>query len=293
MSAALCPILVNERAGALHATAGREQLEALAADVGLECRVLPTASPEETRCLIRRLVEARTPRLAVAGGDGTVALAVQELAHTDTVLGILPQGTANNFASALRLPMDLPSAMRVLAGGEEREVDLGRVGTRYFTEAAGVGLFADALALYGRGTNKDILRGLYALYRVILSMHAQRVRLTLDGETLTERAVMCTAANTYRMAYAAPVAPGAKVTDGLLDVVIVGDLHRRELVPYYRAIRAQAHLGLPKVQGARAREVRMEARGKMNVHCDDQVIGTTPVTIESEPGALRVLVDPL
>jgi diacylglycerol kinase (ATP) len=286
-------ILLNNRAGALHATAGRDQICEMARQIGLDVDVVSTTSEEEMRRKIRCLVRGGAERIAVAGGDGTVALAVQELARTDTVLGIIAQGTANNFASALRLPLELPAALRVLLDGEVRQVDLGRVNERYFTEAAGVGLFADALALYGAGTNKNLLRALAVTLRLILSLKASRIHLSVDGELHSERAVMVTVANTYRMAYAAPVAPEAKVTDGKLDVVIIGDLTRAELFAYYRAIRAQMHLQLPKVTTLRAREVQIKAGRRMNVHCDDQVIGTTPVTISAESKALKVLVDRL
>jgi YegS/Rv2252/BmrU family lipid kinase len=284
---------MNARAGALHATASLDQLREMVRQIGLNAEVTGTGSPEEMRETIRFLVKEGVERVAVAGGDGTVALAVQELAHSPTILGIIPQGTANNFASALRLPLDLPAALRVLQDGVLRHVDLGKVGDRYFTEAAGVGLFADVLALYGSGTNKNLLRALYSALRVVFSLQAQRLRLILDGEPHVERAVMCTVANTYRMAYAVPVAPGAKVTDGELDVVIVGDLKRSELIPYYRAVRAQVHMNLPKVTTKRAREIRIESRRRMNVHCDDQVVGTTPVTITVQPRALKVLVERL
>jgi YegS/Rv2252/BmrU family lipid kinase len=285
-------ILVNSRAGLLTSTTV-EQFSLAAEQAELDVDVVPTSTPDEMCAVIRRLVAGGAERLAVAGGDGTIAHAVQVLAHGPTVLGILPQGTANNFATALRLPTDLPSAMRVLRDGEIREVDLGKVGGRYFTEAAGVGLFADVLALYGAGTNKNFLRALYAMTRVILSMRAQRLRLYVDGELHVERAVMATAANTFRMGVSAPMAPEAKVTDGKLDVVVVGDLMRRELLPYYRAIRAQVHLQLPKVSSLKAREVRIEAARRMNVHADDRVVAVTPVTITAQPGALRVLVDRL
>ena len=284
---------MNQKAGALHPTADAEQIQEMAREVGLDCEVWTTGTPKEMRQAIRGLVAEGREKVAVAGGDGTVAFAVQELAYQKTILGIIPQGTANNFATALRLPQDLPSALRVLVEGEVKEVDLGKVNDRYFTEAAGVGLFADCLALYGAGTNKDVPRALYALGRVVLSMQAQRIRLTVDGQPHTERAVMCAVANSYRMGFAAPVAPAAKVTDGELDMVVVGDLQRRELIPYYRAIRAQTHLELPKVHSLRAKEVRIEARRRMNVHCDDRVVGTTPVTITAQPGALRVMVDRL
>ena len=291
--APLCTILMNDKAGALHPTAGADQVRQMVEEIGLVAEVIGTDSAEEMRACIRRLVAEGAPRIAVAGGDGTVALAVQELAYSHTVLGIIPQGTANNFATALRLPQDLPSALRVLLDGVVREVDLGKVGSRYFTEAAGVGLFADSLALYGAGTNKNFARAVYTMARVALSLRARRLRLILDGEVHTERAVMCTVANTYRMAYAIPVAPGAKVTDGELDVVVVGDLKIRELIPYYRAFRAQMHASLPKVSTLRAKEVRIESRHRMNVHCDDKIVGTTPVTILAQPRALKVLVERL
>jgi diacylglycerol kinase (ATP) len=287
------PILLNTKAGALHATAGVEQMRQMVEEVGLEAEVIGTRSPREMRQVVRRLVADKAPRVAVAGGDGTVSLVVQELVHSDTVLGIIPQGTFNNFATALRLPMDLPSALRALQDGVVRHIDVGKVDNRYFTEAAGVGLFADALAIYGRGTNKNLLRGLYAVTRVLLSLKAHHMRVVVDGEPNVERAIMCTVSNTYRMWAGMPVAPGARLTDGELDVVIVGDLKPSELIPYYRAFRAQMHLNLPKITTLRAKEVRLEARHHLNVHCDDTTITTTPAIIQVQPGALKVMVDRL
>ncbi len=288
-----CTILLNDRAGALHATASVEQMREAAAGVGLDAEVVGTESPEQMRRLIHDLVARGAARVAVAGGDGTVALAVQEVAHSATVLGIIPQGTANNFATALRLPQDLPSALRVLADGTVRAVDLGCIGDRYFTESAGVGLFADALAIYGAKANKNLLRTFYTVLRIVFAARARRMRIVADGERYVERAVMCEVANTFRMAHALPVAPGAKITDGELDVVVVGDLKRDELIPYYRAFRAQTHLSLPKVHTFRAKSVHIETRHRLNVHCDDKVIGTTPVTMLAQPRALKVLVDRL
>ncbi len=288
-----CAILVNDRAGALQATASIDHLRELIETLGIDAEVIGTKSAEDMCLRIRDLLSSGVRRIAVAGGDGTIHHAVQELAGKDVVLGIIPQGTANNFATALRIPQELPSALRTLQDGEVREVDLGCVRGEYFTEAAGVGMFADVLAIYGTGTNKDILRGIYSIGRVLLSFRPRRIRLWLDGELHSERAVMCTVANSFRMGMSAPMAPNAKVTDGKLDVVIVGDLTPGEYLSYYRALRAQTHLGLPKVSSLQARHVRIESRRPMNVHCDDHVIGATPVTITAVPRALKVLVAPL
>ena len=288
-----CTILLNTRAGALKARPGITQIQQMARQIDLDAEVVAVSSPQEMRSLVRQLVQDGVEKVAVAGGDGTVSLAVQELAYSNTVLGILPQGTFNNFATALRLPLNLPSALRVLRDGHVHEVSLGKVGERYFTEAAGVGLFADALALYGHGGGKDLLRGLATLLRLALSVRARRVRLTLDGEYHEEPAVMCTVANTYRMGYAVAIAPEAKLTDDVLDVILVGALTPKECVTHFRAFRAQLHPSLPKVRTFRAKEVRVETCHSLNVHCDDQVVGTTPFCASVEPHALKVLLDRL
>jgi diacylglycerol kinase (ATP) len=284
---------MNLRAGSFKGGPTEQEIEDFARGIGFEIEIIDAGSPDEMREQVRRLVGAGVERLGVAGGDGTVRLAVQELAHKETALGILPMGTFNNFAAALRLPTDFPSALRLLHSGEVAQVSLGKVGDRYFTEAAGVGIFADALALYGAGTNKSFWRGLYAMSSIFFSIRPRRLYLTLDGQELEERAVMCTIANTFRMAQGLPVAPEAKLTDDFLDVVIMGNLTRGELFAYYRAMRQQMHFALPKVKMMKAREIRIETRRRMNVHADDEVISTTPATVEVQPGALRVIVDRL
>jgi diacylglycerol kinase (ATP) len=287
------PVLLNSKAGALHATAGQDEIQKVAESIGLEVEVVPTESPEEMRRTLRSLLGLGHTKIAVAGGDGTVKLAVQEMAFSKAALGIIPQGTANNFATALRLPQELPAALGVVADGQVREVDLGKIGDRYFTEAAGVGFFADALVLYGTRSGKNVFRAFYTLFRLLTSFRAHRVKLTADDKVIQERAVMCTAANTFRMGLGEPLAPGARLTDGVLDVVVVGDLSRREMIQYYRAMKAQAHLDLPKVTRIRAKKILIESRHRMAVHCDDAIIGTTPVTITAVAKALKVLVEKL
>ena len=286
------PLLVNDKAGELHATAGAAEFQSIAQRLDLAIEILPTKSAEDMVHQLQRLRASGAPRVAVAGGDGTVACAAQTLAGSDTVLGIVAQGTANNFATALRLPADLPGAMRVLKEGDVSSVDLGRIGDRYFTESAGVGLFADALSLYD-GVHKSIWRTLWTYGKILISARARRMRLIVDGEPHAERAVWCEVANSFRIGYGVAVAPEAKLTDGLLDVVVLGDLRLKEMWTVFNAIRTQSHHSLPQVTMTRAREVRIESHHRMNVHSDDAIIGTVPVTISVAPGALKVLVDRL
>jgi diacylglycerol kinase (ATP) len=286
------PLLMNVHSGRLNATPSVDELRQTVRDLGYSFDVIGTVSRSHLDAEVQRLIQAGTPRIAIAGGDGTVELAVQRLAGSSCALGILPQGTMNNFATALRLPQDLPNALRVILEGEPIAVDIGRCGGRYFVESAGVGLFANALSVYGH-RNKNLTRGFYALLRLLLDFKARRLKLTIDGEQTVERCLMCVAANTYRIAQGFPIAPGAQLTDGLLDVVILGDLSRREILPCIQAIRRQTHYALPKVRHVQAKSVLIDAFRTLPVHVDDQATQQTPANIEVVPHGLNVLVGDL
>jgi diacylglycerol kinase (ATP) len=287
-------LFANRYAGTLSRLGAMAPLEQYAREAGLEVEIIPTRNAGQLRQMLKERALGRVDRVVIAGGDGTIHTAVQVLAATDVALGILPQGTANNFASALRLPLDLPSAFRVIAAGEEQRVSLGEAEGEYFTEAAGVGLFADALALYGAGRRtKSIMRSLATMMRLWLTNKPQRLMLAVDGQRHVEEAVMVTVANTFRLGFGIPIAPTARVTDAHLDVVILGPLTRAEMLTYFRAIRAQSHLQLPKVELLTGREIVIRSRRPLHFHVDDQVRRGTPVTIRLVPDALKVLVDRL
>jgi len=302
-------ILVNARAGALRPfRAGPGRVRAEAARLGLDAEVLPAGSSKEMREAVRRLVAADPDaRVAVAGGDGTVGLAAQEVVHTGATLGILPMGTFNNFAAALELPTRLADALTVLRDGRAVDVSLGSAQagpgtTRYFAEAAGVGLFADSLAFYGSGPPKNPLRTLYSLMRLTFpEVRTPALRLTLFEEPGGPEVrhefpavAMCTVANTHRTGAAIHVAPNAELEDAVLDILVIEGLKRRELLGYFRALRSHRWERLPKARLLRAHGVRIESALPQHLHCDDRILGAfTEATLSLEPAALRVQVPAL
>jgi YegS/Rv2252/BmrU family lipid kinase len=287
-------VLANRYAGALSRLRQEKSFAEYARAAGLEPEVVYTRSGAHLRRILRQQVVGRRDLVAVAGGDGTIHQAVQELAGTGVALGILPQGTANNFATALRLPMDLPSAFRVIAEGEERAVDLGEAAGEYFTEGAGVGIFADTLKLAAcHRRTKNVLRTVWVLLRLMLLNRHYRLTLAVDGVPYAEEAFSVTVANSFAVGLNIPIAPQARLTDAQLDVVVIGALERKEYWPYYRAIRSQTHVDLPKVHTMRGQEIVISARRRATVHVDDRPRGYTPVTIRVVPGALKVMVDRL
>lgn len=294
-------ILYNPKAGGLK---GREKTERGDCDdtlkeavsaMGLEATLEPTPPPAELK---KRLQEAEAHNYEVvvaAGGDGTVRPIAQALLGTSLCLGVLPVGTDNNFAHSLGVPFDLKEALQVLKEGKQRRVDVGRVGEETFLEAAGVGLFAQVISLFGPDGPSlfRFLRDGKMLLPLLLNPPARRLRLVLDGTTYAQEATMVSVCNSIYLGAQFAVAPDAKLDDGLFDVVIVGPLSRWELLRFAFALRFGNNLHLPKVSRVRARHVEISRVYRQHhplpVHVDDHIGAHTPVTIEVVPQALCVI----
>lgn len=308
-----CLILANPRAGRLRAVlsrlsgrAGRPTpslsapanlsfLHEAAEHAGLNAsvRVIPPREALPDQVSAARWEGYDT--IVAVGGDSTISAVAQGLVGTSLRLGVLPMGTDNNIACALGLPFDLDAALRVVAEGQERGIEVGRIGGEYFLEGAGVGLFADAIHAFGPAEPRrhEIFRVLKVVGPLCLMPRARRLLLTLDGVAQEEEALMVTAANIPFLGPNFELAPGAVLDDGWLDVVIVGALTRWELLRFGTALRRGRHLGLPKVRRVHARTVEIRRRFRTHhplpVHADDHIAGYTPARLEIVPAALRVL----
>src|SRR5712692_3398979 len=113
-----------------------------AADRGWEPWFAETSEADHGRLVTRRAVAAGTRLVFAAGGDGTVRACAQALACTGVPLAIVPLGTANLAARALRVPFRLDAALAAGFGGRDRRVDLGVADGMAFAAMAGIGLDA-------------------------------------------------------------------------------------------------------------------------------------------------------
>ena len=222
----------------------------------------------------------------VAGGDGTVGAAARALVNTDVILGILPFGTYMNIARAIGIPReDQQAAAAVIVAGNVRSIDVGAVGETLFFEAAGIGLDADAFAATRaaqRGDHGYALAALGALVR----RRGARVRISVDGRVRTHRIVQAVVSNGPWYGWGFEVAPGARVDDGKLDLVIFGDnkLHvLREMIAAAidrdRPARGRRYLGA---------RITLSATHELSVHADGAIVGNLPQTFTVRPKALKV-----
>ncbi|HEY8655935.1 MAG TPA: diacylglycerol kinase family protein [Candidatus Limnocylindria bacterium] len=236
--------------------------------------------------LARRGVAEGYEAILVAGGDGTVGAAARAVVNTDATLGILPFGSFMNIARALGIPRDdRIAASRIIAAGHHREIDVGRVGDHLFFEAAGIGLDAHAFEAghaFQRGERSSAIAAIGALLR----RSGVRVQFETDGRRHSHRVLQAVVCNGPWYGWGFEVAPGARIDDGRLDLVVFGGGRLavlRELIAAAvdrdRPARGRRYLG---------KRIVLSSREPLEVHADGQLVGALPQTFETLPRALRV-----
>lgn len=260
-------------------------------DAGFVVRNLRGADEGESAALARQCVADGVESIVVVGGDGMVHTVVQALAHTGTRLGLIPSGTGNDVARTFGIPRKDPlAAADVVIAGHERTIDLARAGSRYYVTVLAAGF--DAI-VNERANAMTRPRGQmrYNLATVAELRTFAPIPYVLEADGAQERfeAMMVSIGNTPSFGGGLRIAEGALVDDGLLDVVVIEPMTKRELVATYPKLFKGTHVHHPAYRHLSARSVTVAAPGIV-AYADGERVGPLPLTVEVQPGALRVLV---
>ena len=272
---------------AARAGRGAEEIAGVSARLGAlgaDVTEVIGADATETSALVDQAVTDGAERVVVLGGDGLVHLAVQSIAQSPTVLGLIPSGTGNDFAGALGMSAEATVAVEA-ALGDPTQVDLMRIGSRWGASVATAG-FSVAVneranrMRFPRGGSRYTIATLLQLPR----MAATGYQLAIDDDEQNVVANLITIANTSDFGGGMRISPDASPTDGLLDITVVGEVGRVELLRWFRKVFDGSHLDHPKVSTFRGRAVTVTADA--DIWADGEPVAPAPVTIEAVPGAL-------
>ncbi len=276
------------------------------ANAGWETQVWVTEYKGHARDLAEKAALDGYQCVIVAGGDGSIGQAVDGLLRSgvaDVQLGVIPMGTGNVFAREMGLPFpksvydDAPArAARIIIENEPMRVDVGQANGHSFLCWAGAGLDAviteqveSQLAFKRRAPLVS-----YALTALKGALSYSSAAMTLrldDGETLTGRFPLVVASNIRLYARYFRLTPGAKIDDGLLDLLVFIDASKIRLL--YGAARVALSpdgctAGLIRRQ---VRSVAIAANPPQPYHLDGDPLGQTPVEIRSLHRRLLIRLD--
>jgi YegS/Rv2252/BmrU family lipid kinase len=292
--------IVNPAAGGGRAPRRWRTVESLLSRAGIRPKTFETEKSGDAAAAAQRAAAAGVDTILAVGGDGTVHEIVNGLADGDALrpnirLGIVPAGTGMDFARNLRLPRrpDLVAA-RIVAG-RERRVDIGVAQSterRMFVNFAETGLGAAVVAREARMS--DLWPGRVSFFIAAMGASLREDNATasvaVDGKTVYDGPLVSVViANGIYFGGGMRIAPHAAIDDGHLDVLVLGDFARAELVSQAWKLYPGSHLRHPKVLWLTGSIVTVEPRSPMRLDLDGELYGEGPYTFCVLQKTLRVL----
>lgn len=250
---------------------------------------------EELTC---EAVSQGVTRVVACGGDGTVHEVVNGLvrsgaAQQGVALGLVPLGRCNDLTRALTVPLHRSKVVDALLSGSPRPMDLGRVGDRYFTTVATLGFDSAVTQYIEEGPMPSFLRGTAAyLYGIFVNLIRYRdVWVSVKGDfgQYEGRVFLVATGNTHTYAGRIKITPSAVPDDGWLDVCLVREAPRLEVLRMLPRSFSGSHVTHRLVSLERTRVLEIRSHEPLTIWADGERVGRTPASIEVVPGALQVL----
>jgi diacylglycerol kinase (ATP) len=275
-----------------------------AAGLGLAGETLFSERPGHLIELAEQAARSGAELAVAVGGDGTLNEVVNGVVRSGapTVVATIPLGTGMDFGRTYGVPTRFDDAVRVAVTGTDRTIDVGRVAYREWSGVpaerfvANVGSVGMSAAVAQRANVMSKRLGgkatfFYALTRVFFEWQNTEVSVDLEDGTRREgRMHDVIVANGQWHGGAMWLAPDAAPDDGLFDVVLIGDVTKRDFVTTAPKIYKGTYLAHPKVELLRSVSVSVDAPERLPIELDGEQVGTTPVRFEVVPGALRIRV---
>lgn len=200
--------------------------------MGIPYDVVGTRYPGHATELAAEAAVKGRPAVLACGGDGTVNEVAQGLIGTKTILGIIPAGSGNGFARHLGIPVDVSSALNVIAANKVIISDYGTANGRPFFCTFGVGFDAAVSERCARSKRRGLFMYIHTMLNECVKFKPEEYIIEAGGRVITEKAFLVVCCNASQYGNNAFVAPDASVTDGELDITVVhsGDLFSRAVV---------------------------------------------------------------
>ncbi|TPE18696.1 lipid kinase [Pantoea vagans] len=280
-------LLINPRSRKGRAAASRART--LLTQAGI---TLLQPAEKESRSY-RELIAAYAHRIdavIVGGGDGTLNAAAPGVMQTGLPLGILPLGTANDFARTLGIPATLEQAVQIITDGQLRAVDLGEVNQHLFLNVSSIGFSAELARNLTAESKKRWGVGGYALAALRLLRQSRPFSATLihEEQRTPIRTVQVSVGNGRFYGGGMTVEARAAPDDGLLDVYSLEVRHSWQLIALLPFLRRGTQGRWRNVRTFSTTALTIETRRPHYINADGEIIGQTPAHFRLIAGAIQV-----
>lgn len=254
-------------------------------------RETPLGHPGEIPALIRRHAE-HVDCVIVGGGDGSMSAAAPALIETGLPLGILPMGTANDLARTLQIPVDLPAACEVIAGGAIHEVDVGCVNGRHFFNVANIGLGVTVKHLLTPDMKQrwGVLSYARCMLQAVCDFRPFYADIVCDGKQQWVRSLQIAVGNGRHYGGGMTVAEEASLEDARFHLYSIRPMNWWNLARIGPSMKSGEFRPDDPVDLVSGFDVVIRTRKPMPVTADGESVTVTPAHFRILPKAVKIIV---
>jgi diacylglycerol kinase (ATP) len=285
---------------------GREKfLGALARfhNLGVQPEVQESRDPQHLVELARQAAAEKPDVVVSAGGDGTHHYVLNGIFGSDVPLGVLSVGSGNDFATGLGIPLEPSIAASALIYGRPWQIDVARVAsprdpasqeaeTRVYACIAGAGF--DAIVTRFANDHVHRVHGsaayAWSILRCLKFYRPFAVDLHSQASNFSGNVIFVTIGNSTRYGGGLKMAPHARLDDGLLDVCVVMEMSKLELLRWIPNAYRGTHLKNPRILYFQTDKVTLHSQSRLELFGDGEFIQELPAIIEAVPRSLNVIV---
>jgi len=297
-------LIVNPAAGAGKTARRWPEIRSLLKQIGLKFEHDITEAPGHAIELVKDAVGKGYQLIVSVGGDGTINEVVNGLYFTGSLnkvaMGIIGTGTGGDYIRTVGVPRDYVQACEHLMHPSKTIVDLGmveylndgNVKKRLFANFGGLGFDAEivrkvTIKYKSLGATPSYLLGIFT---TLLTYSNREMTLEFDGKTEQHKVCTIMMNNGKYGGGSMFIAPNADLTDGLFDVVIIGDVSKPDLLYSLPRVYKGTHLTHPKISVRRVKQIKVNCREGLAMQADGELLGQSPATFTVLPSALTLYI---
>ena len=295
--------VLNPKSAGGRAARDRDQIARQLGDAGVDFELVVSSHAGHSLTLAQEAASRGYRKSVAIGGDGTFnevlngALASGATDMRDIVLAAIPVGRGNDWARGHRIPRPYVAAAQLIADGSAVAHDVGAVenftdngrALRHFLNVAGAGFDAHVVSLV-QGNRWGAFSYLAALPAGFASYVSPELSISANGETSTANVFVVFAAIGKYCGGGMLIAPESKCDDGLLDIVIVENISKWELLLNIRRLFDGRIAGYKKARCLRAASIEVAAPVPVASEADGELLATTPLRISVLSQAIQVVI---
>lgn len=288
-------LILNPAAGKNKGAKAVEKAVLLLEKQGIQCEVQASESPGHAIKLAQNFDPAKYEGIIAVGGDGTLFEVLNGLLKKhgtfDLPIGQIPVGTGNSFIKDLDIH-SIEDAVEKIISGKTRMVDVGFFnypeGDNYFINLLGTGFVANVAHRAGKYKSLGPLSYVLGVFEEVVQLKPVPLEMTIDGKAYQRDYIFTEICNSTKTGGNMIMAPDAKIDDGLLDIILLNNISKFNLIKVFPQIYKGTHVHDLYAETFKGRHIKIVTETPQRLTPDGEVFGTTPIEVSILPKKINM-----